>query len=78
MYINVEKNKSQIKFFINQLKKIDDSRFRIINRNIEKEKDLYKFLSKLEYDIDDMIYEIKMLNYYDYLRCQIDSKMNFC
>lgn len=77
MYINVEKNKSQIKFFINQLKKIDDSRFRIINRNIEKEKDPYKFLSKLEYDIDDMIYEIKMLNYYDYLRCQIDSKNEF-
>ena len=24
-----------------------------------------------------MIYEIKMLNYYDYLRCQIDSKNEF-
>lgn len=34
-------------------------------------------MHKIEYDVEDMIKEIKQLTYKDYLRCQIDSKYDY-
>ena len=34
-------------------------------------------MNKLEYNVDDMIDEIKKLSYKDYIRCQIDKENSF-
>ena len=77
MNMEVIKTKTQINDFLSSIKSADSNNFIIINRNIEKPKNPFTFIHKLEYDIIDMINEIKNLTYKDYLRCQIDSKNDF-
>lgn len=77
MITNVNKNKKEIKSFLDHINAVDNNDFRIINRKVEKEKNPWDFLNKLEYNVDDMINEIKKLSYQDYLRCQIDTENNF-
>lgn len=73
----VIKTKKQVKEFLDEIKKVDMSQFHIIQRFKEPEKDPYRFMLKLEYDLGDTIEEIYNLTYEDYLRCQIDDKNNF-
>ena len=77
MITEVKKNKTEIKCFLEEVKKVNNRDFRIIRRKIEKEKNPWDFMNKLEYNVDDMINEIKNLSYQDYLRCQIDTKKYF-
>jgi hypothetical protein len=77
MITEVKKNKTEIKSFLEEVKKVNNRDFRIIRRKIEKEKNPWDFMNKLEYNVDDMINEIKKLSYQDYLRCQIDTENIF-
>lgn len=71
------KTKKEIIEFLDNVKNIDNNNFRLIERNVEKDKHPYKLLNILEYDFTDLIIFIKSLTYQDYLRCQIDSKNSF-
>ena len=77
MFTEITKNKAEIKSFLEEVKKVNNRDFRIIRRKIEKEKNPWDFMNRLEYNVDDMINEIKKLSYQDYLRCQIDTENIF-
>ena len=62
--------------FYLQLKTQINPFFIVIARHDEF-KNPHQFLLKLDYDVDDLIEEIKSLTYKDYLKCQIDSKNKF-
>lgn len=77
MESEVKKNIKDVNKFLKEIKEIDNKFFIILSRKIECEKNPFDFLGKLEYDINDLINEVKNLTYKDYLRCQIDTKNKF-
>lgn len=73
----VKKSKKEVKDFLDNIRQIDKDSFHFIRRNNEPHKDPYLFMSKLEYDVDDVIEIIYNLTCDDYLRCEIDGKNKF-
>lgn len=70
------KSKKEVNEFLFAIKNTDKSNFIVLTRRDEL-KNPHQFLLKLDYDVDDLINEIKSLTYKDYLNCQIDSKNKF-
>lgn len=76
MYLLTNKTKNDIIHFLNEVKEVTNSNFIFLQRN-ELNKDPNYFIGKIEYDLIDVIEEIKKLTYKDYLKCQIDSINGF-
>lgn len=72
----VLKKKKEVEEFLNEIKKIDNKRFRFLPR-LDNNKNPFAFISKIDYDLDDVIEEVKSLTSQDFLRCQIDTKNKF-
>ena len=70
-------SKNEVNQFLKEVKKIKRENIRVIKRIKEMDKDPNVLLEKLEYDVNDMIEEIKKLTIQDFIRCQIDSKNKF-
>ena len=73
----IKSSKKEVNNFLLEINLIKNDDFIILSRKQEPHKDPNKLLGILEYDIDDMINEIKNLTVKDFLRCQIDSKNKF-
>ena len=73
----VKSSKKEVIDFLSEINSINADDFIILPRTKESHKDPHVLLGKLEYDIYDMIEEIKHLTISDFLRCQIDSKNKF-